>query len=284
MVVDEDVELDWSISELPQEQTHCSPTSDTMTATNLTERRKDMCCATYDYCGIGMMKPPIPEVMLVSLRDQENTQKAHTPVFEVLGNRTPASPLKPSTCASMQTSVMQSISSSAQQSGNTGSPSSNNLMTNGATQIPPQSESALGQLKTVPKHCQTVHSNHLNSNISLRPNSPIESNSQESTSNQQIRPIIHLPTLEELDHGKWRVVQAHWEQLEEMEALCRKEGMLLCQQPDMAFGDYVQKLEDIMERKAQCVHIMIAQLQPYLKPSQSNGPHHQEEDNHDPIT
>lgn len=32
---------------------------------------------------------------------------------------------------------------------------------------------------------------------------------------------------------RWRVVQAHWEQLEEMEALCRKEGMLLCRQPDM---------------------------------------------------
>ncbi|KAG8011986.1 Ubiquitin-associated protein 2 [Nibea albiflora] len=33
----------------------------------------------------------------------------------------------------------------------------------------------------------------------------------------------------------WRVVQAHWEQLEEMESLCRKEGTLLCQQPDMIF-------------------------------------------------
>lgn len=116
------------------------------------------------------------------------------------------------------------------------------------------------------------------------------------------------------------MVQAHWEQLEEMEALWHKEGTLLCQQPDMvrinqshicllpfyklhftlithlclsslsvslpqqAFGEYVHKLEDIMERKARCVHSMIAQLQPYLKLSQSNQPHNKEEDNHDPNT
>lgn len=32
---------------------------------------------------------------------------------------------------------------------------------------------------------------------------------------------------------RWRVVQAHWEQLEEMETLFHKEGALLYQQPDM---------------------------------------------------
>lgn len=32
---------------------------------------------------------------------------------------------------------------------------------------------------------------------------------------------------------RWRVVQAHWEQLEEMETLSHKEGTLLYQQPDM---------------------------------------------------
>ncbi|KAK5932472.1 hypothetical protein CgunFtcFv8_004174 [Champsocephalus gunnari] len=86
------------------------------------------------------------------------------------------------------------------------------------------------------------------------------------------------PKLEDLDPGQWRVVQAHWEQLEEMEALCRKEGMLLCRQPDMAFGDYVHKLKEIMERKALCVHIMKSHLQQYLKPSQCNQPHHQEKE------
>ncbi|XP_049907216.1 uncharacterized protein LOC126394445 [Epinephelus moara] len=163
VVVDKDEELRLSFLELPQAKTQHPPASDIMTATDHTERGKDMCCATYDHCGI-------------------------------------------------------------------------------------------------------------------------ESNHEESTSNQQIRPKIHLSTLEDMDRNQWRVVQAHWEQLEEMEALCRKEGTLLCQQPNMAFGEYVHKLEDIMERKARCVHSMLAQLQPYLKPSLSKQPHNQGKDNHDPIT
>ncbi|XP_044053578.1 uncharacterized protein LOC122876847 isoform X2 [Siniperca chuatsi] len=300
VVEDEDVEFCLSLLEQPQTQTNCPPTSDTMTATNHSQQRKDMCCATCEYCGIGMMKPSIPEVMLASLQDQENNQKPLTmPAIEVLGNKVPAFPLKPSACASMQTSVMQSISSSVQHSENT---CSHNLMTNGATQMPPEyahnvhgklafsisiphSENVLGQLNTLPKQCHTVQSDHSsNSNISCQPNSSTESNSQETTSNQQISPKINLSTLEDLDHGQWRVVQAHWEQLEEMEALCCKEGTLLCQQPDMAFGEYVHKLEEIMERKARCVHSMISQLQPYLKPSHSNQLHNQGEDNDDPIS
>ncbi|KAL7391679.1 hypothetical protein ABVT39_012883 [Epinephelus coioides] len=163
VVVDKDEELRLSFLELPQAKTQHPPASDIMTATDHTQRGKDMCCATYDHCKI-------------------------------------------------------------------------------------------------------------------------ESNHEESTSNQQIRPKIHLSTLEDMDRNQWRVVQAHWEQLEEMEALCRKEGTLLCQQPNMAFGEYVHKLEDIMERKARCVHSMLAQLQPYLKPSLSKQPHNQGKDNHDPIT
>ncbi|KAA8592197.1 hypothetical protein FQN60_017652 [Etheostoma spectabile] len=228
VVADKDIELHLSFLELPQAKTHCPSTPDTTTATNHTEQ---MCCATYDHFGIGMMKPPIAEVMLFSLQDKENNQKPQTtPAVKVLGSRTPGSPLNPSACASVQTSVMQSVSSSVHQRGNT------------------------------------------------------ESNIPESTSNQQIRPKIHLTTLIDLDQDQWRIVQSHWEQLEEMEALCRKEGALLHQQPDMAFREYVHKLEDIMEKKARCVHSMIAQLQPYLKPSHSNQPHNQEEDSHGPIT
>ncbi|XP_034398126.1 uncharacterized protein LOC117736718 [Cyclopterus lumpus] len=238
--------------------------------------------------------------MLVSLQDQENNQKPQTtPAIEVLGYIPPVSTLKTSTCGSTQTSIMQSISSSVQQSGNTSSPGSHNLMTySGATHVPseyarymlsklafsistPQSDSVLGQLNTVPKQCHTVHSNHpTNINISLQQNC---SNSRESASNYNNTPIINLSTLEDLDHGQWCVVQAHLEQLEEMEALCCKEGTLLCQQPAMAFGEYVHKLVDIMERKARCVQSMIAQLQPYLKPSNSNKPHNREEDNQYPI-
>ncbi|XP_041793481.1 uncharacterized protein LOC121606931 [Chelmon rostratus] len=297
VVEDEDVEFCLSLLELPQAMTHCPPTSHHMTATDHSEQRKDECFATCEYCGIGMMKPPIPEIRLVSLQDQENYQKPQTtPAIEVMDNKAPASPLKPSTWASMGISVMQSVSSSVQPSGNTGSPS---LMTNGATQIPleyahgvhdkiafsistPQSESVLGQVNTLQKRCHTVHSNH--SSISPQPNNSTESNCEESTGNLQLRNITNLSMLEDLYHSQWRVVQAHWEQLEEMETLCRKEGVLLCQQPDMAFGEYVHKLGEIMERKARCVHSMIAQLQPYLKTSHCNQPHNPGEDNHDKIT
>lgn len=167
------------------------------------------------------MKPPIPEVMLVSFQDQENNQKPQTtPAIEVLAYIPPESSLKTSTCGSTQTYIMQSISSSVQQSGNTSSPGSHSLMTYGATHVPPeyacymlsklafsipkpQSDSVLGQLNTVPKQCHTVHSNHpSNSNISLQQNGSIESNSQESTSNHTITPIINLSTLEDLDHGQ----------------------------------------------------------------------------------
>ncbi|XP_034728726.1 uncharacterized protein LOC117945379 [Etheostoma cragini] len=300
VVADKDVELHLSFLELPQAKTHCPPIPDTTTATNDTER---MCCATHDHFGIDTMKPPIAEVMLVSLRDKENNQKPQTtPAIKVLGSRTPGSPLNPSACASVQTSVMQSISSSVYQRRNTGLPSSHKLTTNHAIQMPPefahnmhnklafsisstQSESVLGQLNTVQKPCHTVNLNHFStSNISLQPNGPIDSNTQESTSNQQIRPKVHLSALKDLDHDQWRIVQSHWNQLEEMDALCRKEGALLYQQPDMAFREYVHKLEDIMDKKARCVHSMIAQLQPYLQPSHSNQPHNQKEENHGPIT
>ncbi|KAJ8380744.1 hypothetical protein SKAU_G00015220 [Synaphobranchus kaupii] len=60
------------------------------------------------------------------------------------------------------------------------------------------------------------------------------------------------------------VVQAHCEQLEEMDSLCRREESLLSLQPSMDFTDYVLKLEEIMELKAKCVRSMRAQLQLYL--------------------
>ncbi|KAG7481260.1 hypothetical protein MATL_G00064690 [Megalops atlanticus] len=60
------------------------------------------------------------------------------------------------------------------------------------------------------------------------------------------------------------LIQAHCEQLEEMESLCRREEALLSQQPSMNFTDYVLKLEEIMEQKAKCVRSVRAQLQLYL--------------------
>ncbi|XP_073322835.1 uncharacterized protein [Pagrus major] len=269
VVEDEDAEFHLSLLELPHANTHFPPTPDTVTAANHSKQRKDMCFATYEHRGIGMMKLPIPEVMLSSLRDPEYNQKPQTtPAVDVVSNKDPATHLKSSTCASVETSLMQSISSLVQHSRKTGT---QNLMTP----------------KMPPEYAHKVHNKlafPISTPQSLQPNVPTESNSEKKTSNLQIRPTVHPSTLEDVYHSQWHVVQAHWEQLEEMETLCRKDGRLLGQQPDMAFGEYVHKLGEIMERKARCVHSMIAQLQPYLKTNHCNQPHNQGEDNDDQIT
>lgn len=164
----------------------------------------------------GKEKHHIPEDMLVSLQDLEDTQKPQTmQAIEVLGNKAPAQPLNPPTYA-----VKQSIPPSVQYSNNTGLSSSHNLIPNGATQMPlqhehkmysksastiltQQSENILDHLNTVPSQCHTVQSHHFrDSNNSPKPNSPTEINGQESISNQQIRPIIHLPALEDMNQAQ----------------------------------------------------------------------------------
>ncbi|XP_064153595.1 kinesin-like protein KIF24 [Anguilla rostrata] len=72
------------------------------------------------------------------------------------------------------------------------------------------------------------------------------------------------PSSERLGPAQRLVVQAHCEQLEEMDSLCRREEALLSLQPSMDFTDYVLKLGEIMELKAKCVRSMRAQLQIYL--------------------
>lgn len=49
----EDAEFRLSLLELPQAKTHCPPASDTMTATDQPEQRKDVCFAPYKHCRIG---------------------------------------------------------------------------------------------------------------------------------------------------------------------------------------------------------------------------------------
>lgn len=154
-----------------------------------------------------MMRSPISEVMKVSLQDQENRQTLKTtPVTEVVNNNPPKSLFKPSTFASTEPSSMQSISSSVQHCGNTGSSNSppeyadyvcNNLAFFISKQ---QSENFPGQ-DILPKQRYTMHSNH-SSNMSLQPNSAAESNSEVSTTSLQIRPTIHLSTLEDLYHAQ----------------------------------------------------------------------------------
>ncbi|KAK0138132.1 Kinesin-like protein KIF24 [Merluccius polli] len=85
-----------------------------------------------------------------------------------------------------------------------------------------------------------------------------------STNSQHITPTSSSPA--NLELAQWCVVKAHLVLLQQMECLCRKEEMLMSQQQDMAFGDYVHRLEEIMERRAWCVQSMRSQLQQYLKP------------------
>lgn len=133
-----------------------------------------------------MMKPQIAGVMLSSLRDQEYNQKPQTtPVTDILNNKDPATHLKSSSCASVETPVMQSISSPVQHS--------QNLMTNGATQMPPE-------------YAHKVHNKlafPISAPQSLQPDDPTESNSEKKTSNLKIRPIVHPSTLEDVFHSQY---------------------------------------------------------------------------------
>lgn len=149
---------------------------------------------------------PIPEVVLVSVQDQEDNQIPQTtPTIETLVNKASAPLFKPSTFASQEPSV--------QHGGNTGSLSLQNLMPINATRTAckhahnahnnlsfsiskPKSERVLGK-DTLSKQCQTVQSNHSsNVNISLRPKSA------EGPTCPLVRPIIPLSTLEDLYHSQ----------------------------------------------------------------------------------
>ncbi|XP_036069432.1 uncharacterized protein LOC112147932 isoform X5 [Oryzias melastigma] len=72
-------------------------------------------------------------------------------------------------------------------------------------------------------------------------------------------PTIHVFPLEKLDRAKWCVAEAHMELLKGMGTLGLKEEQLLSQQSDMAFGEFVNKLEEIMERKIFlfCTYILL---------------------------
>ncbi|XP_041854718.1 uncharacterized protein LOC121648582 [Melanotaenia boesemani] len=254
-----DAEFRLSLLELPQEKTLHPAVSDS----NHTDRQIYI---KNNVCGIGTNKPHNPECTLASNQNRENSQKNHSvPAFN---NNVSASPPKAASCASVHTPVRLP---SVQHFGNTGLSTFKN---------PPEyacDENKKHSFSITTQHsgCSSAHSNTLlldqssNSKTSPEPNNPAELSRQERLSNQQIRPTVHLLTLDDLNHAKWCIVKAHLEQLKDMEALCHKEKKLLCQQHDMALGEYVHKLAEIMERKARCAHSMKAQLQPYLKPIQS---------------
>ncbi|XP_061672913.1 uncharacterized protein LOC133499210 isoform X2 [Syngnathoides biaculeatus] len=79
-----------------------------------------------------------------------------------------------------------------------------------------------------------------------------------------------------MDHAKWRVIQAHWEKLRKMEPLFHEEQRLLCKQPYMAFVDYVDKLEEILDRNAQCLRSMRTKLRLYRMTSSFSEPEYKQ--------
>lgn len=159
----------------------------------------------------GRMKHPIPEGMWVSLQDKDNTQKPQT-VPDIKASITP---LNSSICTSMQTSVQQSATPSVQHSSNIDASRSCNPNLNDNKPMPSQyaysihskpalsiltqqSECVLGPLNHVPCQCRTVHSNNFKeSNNSFQANCCTE-----NATSEQIRPLMHLSTLEDLDHDK----------------------------------------------------------------------------------
>lgn len=104
------------------------------------------------------------------------------------------------------------MSPSVQHFGNASSASLHNPVTNvtqtvyapnghkSSSVTTPWSENVSGQFNTMQSQCHTVHSKH--SSNSLQLNNPAELNSQGSTSNQQIRPTVHLFTVDDLEEAK----------------------------------------------------------------------------------
>ncbi|XP_061758174.1 kinesin-like protein KIF24 isoform X1 [Nerophis ophidion] len=98
-------------------------------------------------------------------------------------------------------------------------------------------------------------------NSTVQTESPGELLHKETTINQELQ--LKMGSVGHMDHDKWRIIQAHWEKLHEMEPMLREEQTLLCKQPHMEFGDYMEKLEEIMERNARCLHSMRAKMRLY---------------------
>ncbi|XP_077376636.1 uncharacterized protein LOC144018415 isoform X2 [Festucalex cinctus] len=102
----------------------------------------------------------------------------------------------------------------------------------------------------------------------LQMDDPVELQCKERPCNQEFSLTM--------DHAKWHVIQAHWEKLRKMEPLLHEEQTLLCKQPHMAFMDYVDRLEDILDRNAQCLRSMRTKLRLYRMTSPFSEPEHKQ--------
>uniref|UniRef100_A0A3Q2Q5S0 Uncharacterized LOC105919083 n=2 Tax=Fundulus heteroclitus TaxID=8078 RepID=A0A3Q2Q5S0_FUNHE len=247
---DEYAEFDLSPLALPHleilEMNTCA-ISDTPTAAVHRERQKNI---TTTVSGRGANKPS-------SIYDHVNNEKKQS----TLGKNESQSVIKPGASP-----FIQSTDDSGSHSSHNTLESVHNMPSKPFSNVSSQHSGALsGYLNSAPPN----YSN--SSKVVVEPNNPAE-----LSIDQQIEPTIRLFTMDKLDHARFSIIEAHLEQLKEMEAICHKEGELLCQQHDMAFVEFVHKLAEILEKKARCVHSMRAQLRACLKTN-----HHPTQDDYD---
>ncbi|KAM4579460.1 uncharacterized protein V3H82_008677 [Fundulus diaphanus] len=236
---DEYAEFDLSPLEPPHLEIlemNTSATSDTPEAAVHRERPKNI---TTTVSGRGTNKPS-------SIHDHVNNEKKQS----TLGKNESPSIIKPGASP-----FIQSTDDSGSHSSHNTLESVHNMpskpFSNKSSQHP-------GALSGYLNSAQPNYSN--SSKVVVEPNNPAE-----LSIDQQTEPTIRLFTMDKLDHARFSIIEAHLEQLKEMEAICHKEGELLCQQHEMAFVEFVHKLAEILERKARCVHSMRAQLRACLK-------------------
>ncbi|CAG5923489.1 unnamed protein product, partial [Menidia menidia] len=269
-VGNDDEELCLSSFEMPQRGTSYSTASDT----------EQQMFIKGKFCRKGDNKPPLSGVKLTSNQDPESNQKKHgTPPLDNKNNPYPQNThIHPSVHCQVSSPSLLHLK-------NSGSPTLFSI---------PQYANKKGIkppsfITTKQSECSSGHLNETLSNYSSDSNiSPMSKDSavidcQGRCNNQEIIPVGHLFSQCDLDHAKCFITEAYLEQLKEMEALCHKEGRLLCHQHDMAFEEYVHKLAEIMERKASCVQSMKAQLQPYLKPRHPMNTLQRQNNGHDSI-
>ncbi|KAJ7335143.1 hypothetical protein JRQ81_013084 [Phrynocephalus forsythii] len=72
--------------------------------------------------------------------------------------------------------------------------------------------------------------------------------------------------------GRQLVLQIHRKQLDEMAGLCVQEERLICQMSDLAFEDFVMKLDKILALKSKCIQGMRTQLQPFSSALSGGAP------------
>ncbi|XP_027889708.1 uncharacterized protein LOC114154626 [Xiphophorus couchianus] len=236
-------ECSFSPLELPHSknlQMNMSATYDTAAAAGHHEQKK---CITITVNGRGTDTP-------YSIKDQGNKEKKLS---------TSEKNLTASIIKSQASSLIKSTEDCSSQSTHYSLECTHNIH---SKIVPDKSK-----LHSEPQYgsLNSAQANYYNiSRVAAEQFKPAELGGEESGS-QQIKPTIRLFTMDRSDHARLHIIEVHLEQLKQMDAICHIEGELLRQQHDMVFVEFVHKLDEILERKAQCVHSMKAHLRHYLK-------------------